>query len=185
MTGEAFCVYVEKVLVPTLSPGNTVIIDNLASHKVAGVTAIMAKASITMETRRYQPWQDLLSLWSSPNSFLAVSKLSSIAHRWPSTSTSVSLDVAVGTRWRRRRDRHRRYDDGSADLVSKGPDLRRLILRPDRPIRGSTNHASVVLWLWPLLTGVSSRTRAASGRSRQPCRRLIDACPRIEIHARC
>ena len=37
MTGEAFCVYVEEVLVPPLSPGNTVIIDNLASHKVAGV----------------------------------------------------------------------------------------------------------------------------------------------------
>src|ERR1019366_778984 len=37
MTGDAFLVYVEKVLVPTLSPGDTVIIDNLASHKVAGV----------------------------------------------------------------------------------------------------------------------------------------------------
>jgi hypothetical protein len=36
MTGDAFLVYVEKVLVPTLSPGDTVIIDNLASHKVAG-----------------------------------------------------------------------------------------------------------------------------------------------------
>ena len=29
--------YVEKVLVPTLSRGDTVIIDNLSSHKVAGV----------------------------------------------------------------------------------------------------------------------------------------------------
>jgi hypothetical protein len=37
MTGDAFLVYVEKVLVPTLSHGDTVIIDNLASHKVAGV----------------------------------------------------------------------------------------------------------------------------------------------------
>src|SRR5260370_34160215 len=60
------------------------------------IAAIMAKASITMETWRCQPCQDLLSLWSSPNSFLAVSKLSSIAHRWPSTSTSVSIDVAPG-----------------------------------------------------------------------------------------
>src|SRR3979490_2421168 len=60
------------------------------------ITAIMAKASITRETWRCQPCQDLLSLWSSPNSFLAVSKLSSIAHRWPSTATSVSMDVAAG-----------------------------------------------------------------------------------------
>ena len=37
MTGDAFLVYVEKVLVPTLSRGDTVIIDNLSSHKVAGV----------------------------------------------------------------------------------------------------------------------------------------------------
>jgi transposase len=37
MTGDAFLIYVEKVLVPTLSPGDTVIIDNLSSHKVAGV----------------------------------------------------------------------------------------------------------------------------------------------------
>src|SRR6266853_5827022 len=60
------------------------------------ITAIMAKASITMETWRCQPCQDLLSLCSSPNSFLAVSKLSSIAHRWPSTATSVSIDVPAG-----------------------------------------------------------------------------------------
>ena len=37
MTGDAFLIYVEKVLVPTLSPGDTVVIDNLSSHKVAGV----------------------------------------------------------------------------------------------------------------------------------------------------
>ena len=32
MTGDAFLIYVEKVLVPTLSRGDTVIIDNLSSH---------------------------------------------------------------------------------------------------------------------------------------------------------
>lgn len=37
MNGDAFRVYIEKVLAPTLSPGDTVVIDNLASHKVAGV----------------------------------------------------------------------------------------------------------------------------------------------------
>ena len=35
-------------------------------------------------------------VWSSPNSFLAVSKLSSIAQRWPSTLTSVLIDVSAG-----------------------------------------------------------------------------------------
>ena len=37
MNGETFLAYVEQVLVPTLAPGDTVIMDNLASHKVAGI----------------------------------------------------------------------------------------------------------------------------------------------------
>ena len=51
------------------------------------ITAIMANASMTNETWRCQPCQERVSLWSRPNSFLAVSKLSSIAQRWPSTCT--------------------------------------------------------------------------------------------------
>ena len=35
MDGVAFAVYVEKVLVPELSPGTVVILDNLATHKNA------------------------------------------------------------------------------------------------------------------------------------------------------
>ena len=33
INGESFLAYVEQVLVPTLKPGNIVIIDNLGSHK--------------------------------------------------------------------------------------------------------------------------------------------------------
>ena len=33
INGEAFQLYVEKVLVPTLRPGDIVIMDNLGSHK--------------------------------------------------------------------------------------------------------------------------------------------------------
>ena len=33
INGEAFLAYVEQVLVPTLKPGDVVIIDNLGSHK--------------------------------------------------------------------------------------------------------------------------------------------------------
>src|SRR5450756_1410650 len=67
--------------------------DLLASCWIA---AIMAKASMTSETWRCQPCQDLVSLWSSPNSFLAVSKLSSMAQRRPSTLTSLWMDVPAG-----------------------------------------------------------------------------------------
>lgn len=33
VNGEAFRAYVEHVLVPTLSPGDVVVMDNLGSHK--------------------------------------------------------------------------------------------------------------------------------------------------------
>ena len=59
-------------------------------------TALMAKASITSETCRCQPCQERVSLWVSPSSVLAVSNASSIAQRWPSTATSVSIGVPAG-----------------------------------------------------------------------------------------
>src|ERR1051325_5963109 len=43
------------------------------------MAASIAKASMTSETCRCQPCQERVSLWSRPNSFLAVSKPSSIA----------------------------------------------------------------------------------------------------------
>jgi len=39
MNGAAFRAYVEQVLVPELSPGDIVVIDNLPAHKVAGTRA--------------------------------------------------------------------------------------------------------------------------------------------------
>ena len=37
INGERFRAYVEQILVPTLKPGDIVVMDNLSSHKVAGV----------------------------------------------------------------------------------------------------------------------------------------------------
>jgi len=39
INGESFLLYVEKVLVPTLKPGDIVILDNLGSHKSKAVRA--------------------------------------------------------------------------------------------------------------------------------------------------
>src|SRR5919199_3434149 len=62
------------------------------------MAASIAKASMTNETCRCQPCQERVSLWSRPNSFLAVSKLSSMAQRRPSTATRVSIVVPAGHR---------------------------------------------------------------------------------------
>ena len=44
INGTAFQAYVEQVLVPELRPGDIVIMDNLASHKGAGVRAAIEAA---------------------------------------------------------------------------------------------------------------------------------------------
>ncbi len=56
MNGAAFLAYVEQALVPTLAPGETVIMDNLPAHKVAGVrTAIEATGAKLRLLPPYRP----------------------------------------------------------------------------------------------------------------------------------
>ncbi len=44
MDGEAFLVYLRRVLAPTLTPGDIVVMDNLPAHKMAGVRAAIEAA---------------------------------------------------------------------------------------------------------------------------------------------
>jgi transposase len=44
MTGAAFRAYVEQFLAPALAPGDVVVLDNLAAHKVDGVKHALAAA---------------------------------------------------------------------------------------------------------------------------------------------
>ncbi len=44
MDGEAFLAYVEQVLVPALSQGDIVVMDNLPAHKVSGVRQLIEAA---------------------------------------------------------------------------------------------------------------------------------------------
>jgi transposase len=48
MTGAAFRAYVEQFLAPTLAPGDVVVLDNLAAHKVAGVAEAIAAVGATL-----------------------------------------------------------------------------------------------------------------------------------------
>ena len=52
MDGASFLTYVEHFLAPTLRNGDVVVMDNLASHKVAGVKEAIARAGATL---RYLP----------------------------------------------------------------------------------------------------------------------------------
>jgi transposase len=44
--GEAFLTYIQKVLIPDLHPGDIVVMDNLATHKVAGVQEALKAADV-------------------------------------------------------------------------------------------------------------------------------------------
>jgi len=56
INGRAFQAYVEHVLVPELRPGDVVIMDNLGSHKGAGVrTAIEAAGAHLLYLPPYSP----------------------------------------------------------------------------------------------------------------------------------
>lgn len=53
MNGEAFLVYVEKILVPALRPGDIVVRDNLAAHRVqAGASLFYLPYSPSSKRRR-------------------------------------------------------------------------------------------------------------------------------------
>lgn len=48
MNGNAFRAYVVQFLAPTLSPGDVVVMDNLAAHKVVGVREAIAAAGASI-----------------------------------------------------------------------------------------------------------------------------------------
>ncbi len=56
MDGATFRAYVEQVLAPTLGPGDVVVMDNLGSHKVAGIRqAIEARGAALLYLPPYSP----------------------------------------------------------------------------------------------------------------------------------
>lgn len=56
MTGDVFRAYVQQMLAPALKPGDVVVMDNLAAHKVAGITeAIRAAGASLLYLPAYSP----------------------------------------------------------------------------------------------------------------------------------
>lgn len=56
INGAAFLAYVEQVLAPVLEPGDIVVMDNLSSHKIAGVReAIEARGASVLYLPPYSP----------------------------------------------------------------------------------------------------------------------------------
>ena len=146
------------------------------------MAAIIAKASMTSETCRCQPCQERVSLWSRPSSFLAVSKLSSMAQRRPSTAPGFPFGSRPGTRWRRRPEHHPRYCGGSEGPWSTDRTGSRCIRRPrDRPVPDRPSRTAARPWLRPRPTNAArQRDQACRDLGRGPGNRGLVA-PGIEL----
>lgn len=79
LNGELFKAYIQEFLLPTLKPGDIVIMDNLSSHKVDGVAK--AIASVGAQIRYLPPYSPDLNpielMWSKVKAFLRKLKVRS------------------------------------------------------------------------------------------------------------
>jgi len=70
--GDVFRAYVQEVLVPTLEPGQVVVMDNLSAHKVAGIReAIEAAGARLLFLPPYSPdFNPIEQCWSKVKNYL-------------------------------------------------------------------------------------------------------------------
>ncbi len=91
MDGEAFLVYLRRVLGPTLQPGDVVVMDNLPAHKVAGVREIIEAAGACL---RYLPpyspdFNPIEMAFAKLKAFLRKVAARSIPELWDAVSLAI------------------------------------------------------------------------------------------------
>lgn len=93
MNGHTFLAYVEQVLVPELVPGNIVIMDNLATHKVDGVReAIEAKGAILLYLPPYSPDLNPIEMaFSKLKSLLRKAAARTVDSLWNTITEAIEL----------------------------------------------------------------------------------------------
>ena len=91
MDGEAFLIYVRRVLVPTLSPGDIVVMDNLPAHKVTGVReAIKAAGADLRYLPPYSPdFNPIEQAFAKLKAFLRKAAARTIADLWDAITQAI------------------------------------------------------------------------------------------------
>jgi Transposase and inactivated derivatives len=76
LNGDIFKLYLEEVLGPTLQPGEILLMDNLSSHKVAGVEELVAARGARLEyLSTYSPdYNPIERCWSKIKTYLRRAK---------------------------------------------------------------------------------------------------------------
>ena len=85
--GDVFEAFTEQVLVPTLRPGDVVVMDNLGAHRREAIAAAIARAGARAEyLPAYSPdLNPIEKMWSKVKEFLRAAK----------ARTSEALDAAI------------------------------------------------------------------------------------------
>lgn len=84
MTGAAFLAYVEQVLIPALTPGDIVILDNLPAHKPVAIReAIEAAGAVMLLLPPYSPDFNPIELaFSKIKAFLKKTAARTVLRLW-------------------------------------------------------------------------------------------------------
>jgi len=93
MDGQVFLAWVRQFLCPTLSPGDIVIADNLASHKVTGVAqAIAARGASILYLPPYSPDLNPIEMaFSKLKALLKKAAARTLAELWDAIADALSL----------------------------------------------------------------------------------------------
>ena len=93
MNGPAFLAYVEQVLVPSLSPGDIVVMDNLPAHKPAAIReAIQAAGAQLRFLPPYSPdFNPIEMAFSKLKSFLKKTAARTKDDLWGAIATGIDL----------------------------------------------------------------------------------------------
>jgi transposase len=92
MNAAAFLAYVEQVLVPTLTPGDIVVMDNLPAHKPADVRrAIEAAGALLLYLPPYSPdFNPIEMAFAKLKATLKKVAARTVAELWQAIATSLS-----------------------------------------------------------------------------------------------
>jgi transposase len=93
MNGNVFLAYVEQVLVPTLAPGDIVVMDNLPAHKAAGVrNAIEAAGASLLYLPPYSPdFNPIENAFAKLKALLRAKAERTLAALWDAVSSVLDL----------------------------------------------------------------------------------------------
>ncbi len=98
---EVFAAYVQQVLAKALLPGDVVIMDNLSSHKAAGIAeAVAAAGARVLYLPPYSPdFNPIENLWSKVKQFLRTQEprsFDALCNATGKALDTVTLDDCIG-----------------------------------------------------------------------------------------